>query len=73
MIKENKLTPDFSPIPHTVIHAKGGDVNEKNDETGQNIRRNIIHLKKIEGQWRINEKESNDDGQINTEDNDHSD
>ncbi|XP_049874146.1 uncharacterized protein K02A2.6-like isoform X1 [Pectinophora gossypiella] len=53
MIKENKLTPNFNPIPHTVISANGGDVNIRNDETGQELRRNIIHLKKVEGQWKI--------------------
>lgn len=62
MIKENKLTPNFHSTPHTVINAKGGDVYVKNDETGQELRRNIIHLKKVEGQWRIhNEEEDQDD------------
>uniref|UniRef100_A0A2H1VFE7 RNA-directed DNA polymerase n=1 Tax=Spodoptera frugiperda TaxID=7108 RepID=A0A2H1VFE7_SPOFR len=63
MIKENKLTPDFSPTPHTVMSAKGGDLNIQNDETGQSLRRNIVHLKKVEGQWRIhNENGKKEDG-----------
>lgn len=71
MIKENKLTPDFSPTPHTVMSAKGGDLNIQNDETGQSLRRNIVHLKKVEGQWRIhNENGKKEDGndEIDTDD-----
>ncbi|XP_052758219.1 uncharacterized protein K02A2.6-like [Galleria mellonella] len=67
MIKENKLTPNFNPTPHTVIGVKAGDISIKNDETGQELRRNIVHLKKVEGQWEIyneNEKGGKEDNQI---------
>lgn len=59
--KENKLSSNFNPTPHTVVSANGGDISIRNDETGKELRRNIIHLKKIEGQWKIhNEKEDQD-------------
>ncbi|CAK1596248.1 unnamed protein product [Parnassius mnemosyne] len=53
LIKENKLVSEFNPTPHTVISSKGSDINIKNDETGQEYRRNIVHLKKVEGQWKV--------------------
>lgn len=51
MIKENKLTPNFNPTPHTVIEKNDGDVEVKNDETGQQYRRNVVNLKK---KWKGN-------------------
>lgn len=60
MIKENKLVSEFNPTPHTVVSAEGSDVNVKNDETGQEYRRNIVHLKKIEGQWKVVNREDPD-------------
>lgn len=60
-MKENKLTSDFNPTPHTVIGAEGSDISIKNDETGQEYRRNIVHLKKVEGEWKVmNQEESSD-------------
>ncbi|XP_075981602.1 uncharacterized protein LOC142980155 [Anticarsia gemmatalis] len=60
-VKENKLTSDFNPTPHTVVGAEGSDINVRNDETGQEYRRNIVHLKKLEGQWKVvNQEESTD-------------
>ncbi|CAK1596121.1 unnamed protein product [Parnassius mnemosyne] len=53
LIKENKLVSEFNPTPHTVISSEGSDINIKNDETGQEYRRNIVHLKKVEGQWKV--------------------
>lgn len=49
MIKEKTST--FGGTPHTVISKDGSDVNVRNDETGQQYRRNIVHLKKVEGKW----------------------
>lgn len=60
LIKENKLTPNFNPTPHTVISANGGDINIRNDETGQELRRNIIHLKRVQGQWKIHNQEEDE-------------
>lgn len=57
LIKENKLTTQFNPAPHTVISSNGGEYNVRNDETGQEYKRNIIHLKKVEGEWRISDSE----------------
>lgn len=51
MERTNKLTTGFNPAPHIVESSVGGDVTVRNEETGQQLRRNIIHLKKVEGQW----------------------
>ncbi|CAB0032933.1 unnamed protein product [Trichogramma brassicae] len=51
MIKTSKLTPNFNPEPHTVVNANEGDVQVRNDVTGQESRRNVVHLKKINGVW----------------------
>lgn len=53
MNKTNKLSSNFEPIPHTVTSRVGGDVEVLNDETGQQLRRNVVHLKRIEGQWEV--------------------
>ncbi|KXJ71271.1 hypothetical protein RP20_CCG020989 [Aedes albopictus] len=45
--KENKLSTDFSPEEHTVIHRSGADVTVKSLTTGKECRRNIAHLKKL--------------------------
>ncbi|XP_030765267.1 uncharacterized protein K02A2.6-like [Sitophilus oryzae] len=51
-VKENKLTSNFNPIPHTVIEKNGTDLSLQNDETGKQIRRKV-HLKKVEGEWKV--------------------
>lgn len=55
MNKENKLCPNFNPTPHTVTCTKDGDINVKNYVTGREYRRNVIHLKRIEGSsnWKV--------------------
>lgn len=52
--KGNKLTPNFSLTTHTVVTttASTGDVIIRNDETGEQHRRNIVHFKKVGGEWR---------------------
>lgn len=52
-VKENKLTSNFNPIPHTVVGKNDADISLQNDETGKQIRRNIVHLKKVEGEWKV--------------------
>lgn len=52
MEKANKLTPNFSSVPHTVESARNGDCTVRNNETGQTYRRNVVHLKRVEGEWR---------------------
>ncbi|CAH1995679.1 unnamed protein product [Acanthoscelides obtectus] len=52
-VKENKLVPNFNSTPHTVVKKNGSDVQVENDETGQQYRRNVVHLKKTEGQWKV--------------------
>lgn len=56
-IKPNKISPNFDSTEHTVVEMNGGDVLIKNNETGQQKRRNIVHLKKVEGQWQVSNKE----------------
>lgn len=51
--KKDKLTPNFNATPYTVIKKDGGDVQVRNDETGKEYRRNVIHLKKVEGNWKV--------------------
>lgn len=53
MNRENKLTSNFNATPHTIINKDGRDVQIRNDETGKQYRRNVIHLKKIEGNWQL--------------------
>lgn len=52
-VKENKLTATFNDAPHTVLNKKGNDVEVVNDENGKRLRRNIVHLKKVEGKWEV--------------------
>ncbi|XP_049886411.1 uncharacterized protein LOC126380872 [Pectinophora gossypiella] len=59
MVKENKLTTEFNPVPHTVLSSKRNECNVRNDETGREFRRNVIHLKRVEGNWKV--CESKDD------------
>ncbi|CAK1595984.1 unnamed protein product [Parnassius mnemosyne] len=47
--KNNKLSLNYDPVPHTVHRSVGEDVDVRNDETGQVYRRNIVHLKQVEG------------------------
>lgn len=49
LIRNNKLTPDFAPEPHTVSQTKGNEGSVRNDLTGQEFKRNIIHLKRVGG------------------------
>lgn len=58
IIKDNKLTPNFDNTTHTVTNASGGDIEIQNDQTGQIQRRNIVHLKKVDGQWEVCPKET---------------
>lgn len=53
MNKENKLSLDYNPETHTVENTKGGDITVRNDETGQIRRRNVVHLKKVQGEWSV--------------------
>ncbi|KAJ8913330.1 hypothetical protein NQ315_013301 [Exocentrus adspersus] len=53
IIRNNKLTPTFDDSTHTVTDKVGGDVTLQNDQTGQVQRRNVVHLKKVEGQWKV--------------------
>ncbi|XP_046973981.1 uncharacterized protein K02A2.6-like [Vanessa cardui] len=60
MTKENKLTPNFNPEAHTVTDVYGGDVRVRNDLTGKEYRRNIIHLKRVENNnWKVVDQSEN--------------
>lgn len=60
MEKANKLTAGFNAAPH-VVESSVGDETVRNEETGQQLRRNIVHLKKVEGQWKTIESNDNQD------------
>ncbi|CAK1587942.1 unnamed protein product [Parnassius mnemosyne] len=51
--KNQNLTQPNNSMGDTVISSEGSDINIKNDETGQEYRTNTVHLKKVEGQWKI--------------------
>lgn len=53
MDNTNKLESNFSPTQYTVESTNVGDCVVRNDETGQSYRRNIVHLKKIKGEWKV--------------------
>lgn len=59
MTKQNKLSLNYEPETHTVEANKGGDVSIRNGETGQRIRRIVVHLKRVEGQWKVLDDENN--------------
>lgn len=53
MVKGDKLTANFNPTEHTIIGKKGADVQIRNNLTGEKSRRNVVHLKKVEGEWKV--------------------
>ncbi|XP_049886595.1 uncharacterized protein K02A2.6-like [Pectinophora gossypiella] len=55
--KNNKLSLNYDTTTHTVEKRNGGDVEVCNDETGQVYRRNVVHLKRVEGQWKVYNKD----------------
>lgn len=61
MNRTNKLTLNYNPTPHIVESTKGGDITVRNEETGQMLRRNVLHLKRIEGQWKAVDKEQDEE------------
>ncbi|XP_053607193.1 uncharacterized protein K02A2.6-like [Plodia interpunctella] len=61
MIKDNKLSLNFDTTSHTVEKAVGGDIQVRNDKTGQSYRRNVVHLKKIQGQWKVIDSDKGED------------
>lgn len=69
MNRANKLTLNYNPIPHVVEKTKDGDVTVRNEETGKTLRRNVLHLKRVEGQWKA-VGEGNEDDNENPKNND---
>ncbi|XP_048481488.1 uncharacterized protein LOC119692247 [Plutella xylostella] len=65
MSKDNKLSLNYDATPHTVEKTIGGDIEVRNDETGQTLRRNVVHLKKIQGNWEVVNRSENEQLQIN--------
>lgn len=66
--KDNKLTPNYNPTSHTVTGVTDGDIHVRNDETGKEYRRNIVHLKKINDSWQVVDNDNKDTGSLNNED-----
>lgn len=62
MHKNNKLSLNYEPTSHTVESNKNGDVELRNDNTGQVVRRNILHLKRVEGLWKVANETEDIDG-----------
>lgn len=58
MEKPNKLATHFKPTTHVVNESIGGDLTLRNEETGQLLRRNVVHLEKVEGQWKAVEEDA---------------
>lgn len=58
LIKTTKVTPNFDSASHTVVDRTGGDAIIRDDSTGKEFRRNVVHLKKVEGQWQIAKEKS---------------
>lgn len=69
MDKGNKLSLNYNPTPYTVQSSNKGDVTVKNDSTGQVLRRNVVHLKRVEGQWEAVRREDQE-GRRDEKDND---
>ncbi|KOB67428.1 Uncharacterized protein OBRU01_19743 [Operophtera brumata] len=61
MDKVNKLSSNYNSTPHTVQSANGGDVSVRNDRTGQVLRRNVVHLKRVEGKWTTVQEKGQDE------------
>lgn len=49
--KTNKLNTNFNPQEHTLVSIDGGDCLVKNDADNRVIRRNVVHLKKVNNMW----------------------
>jgi transposase InsO family protein len=47
MRKENKLDPTFDPTEHTVLEKRGNETIIGSNQTGQEYRRHVQHLKKV--------------------------
>ena len=60
MDQKNKLNSNFDPTPHVVVGKRNGDVIVSNDDNGKSYRRNIMHLKRVEGEWKVLPKNSKD-------------
>lgn len=47
----NKLDTKYKQQEHTVVSVDGGDCLVQNDDNDKVIRRNIVHLKKVNNTW----------------------
>lgn len=47
MAKDNKLSTNFRPEPHTVTDRRQSDVIVRNQDTGKEYRRHVSHLKRL--------------------------
>lgn len=53
MTKENKTLTALMSTLKVIINRQGGDTQIKNKVRGQEHRRNVVRLKKVEGEWQI--------------------
>lgn len=68
VIKNNKLTSNFNPTTHTITDVNGGDISIRNDETGKEYRRNIVHLKKVNDSWTVVGQNNNNNDDLDGND-----
>lgn len=47
VVKKNKLTPTFDPVPHKVIGRKGAELIVENTESNVRYRRNVAHAIRV--------------------------
>lgn len=68
MNRKNKLNLDYNSETYTVENKKGGDITVRSDETGQTRRRNVVHLKGIQGEWSAcQDEDETSDEEMNAE------
>ena len=62
MDKTSKLSTTFNRTPHVMEKLEGEEILVRHEETGQRLRRNVIHLKRVEGQWKSVEEGNDSNG-----------
>lgn len=61
---------NYNSTPHTIQSTNGGDITVGNNRTGQVLRRNVVHLKRVERQWTtVQEKDQEEEAEEEDKDN----
>lgn len=64
MRKDNKLSTDFSPEQFEVTDRNGAEVTLRSAVSGKRLKRNVVHLKKVEPEAGSSGDASEDDEQL---------